>query len=134
MHKKGKIEYWEDRLNWADFVSLVTNHKIQYNFAKFTKFLQHFFKTLSTNFGWDTKKCLRKKMTNVANKFCWVTLRLTQPRPTKERSLNFFLLYLHSENKNPWHSWLTSWDIAEQGILHYDWPRESSTMIYVNKL
>ena len=21
---------------------------------------------------------------------------------------------------------LTSWDIAEQGILHYDWPREFS--------
>ena len=33
--------------------------------------------TDSTNFGWDAKRCLCKKMTNVSNKFCWVTLRLT---------------------------------------------------------
>ena len=29
IHKKGKIAYGEDKLNWADYVTIVANHKIQ---------------------------------------------------------------------------------------------------------
>ena len=47
MDKSGKIEYEEDRLKWAAFVTWVTNHKIQYNIAKFTTFFQYFFLTHS---------------------------------------------------------------------------------------
>ena len=52
MHKSGKIEYEEDRLKWADFVTCVINHKTQYNIAKFTNFFQYSFKhTLQTLVG-----------------------------------------------------------------------------------
>ena len=42
MDKSGKIEYEEDKLKWAAFVTWVTN-KIQHNIAKLTKFFQYFF-------------------------------------------------------------------------------------------
>ena len=43
MDKSGKIEYEEDRMKRATFVTSVTDHKIQCNIAKFTKFFQYFF-------------------------------------------------------------------------------------------
>ena len=65
IHKSGKIAYREDRLKWADFVKWVTNHKTQYNTAKFTTFFQNLsIKTLQTLVG----------MLRDVNKFCWVIL------------------------------------------------------------